>query len=70
VSVAAVGLVLGLVGFDEQAATQGPAVERAIVVLFGPGVGIFFLLSGFVLWRYRFDERKQVQVRRILGRRV
>jgi Na+/melibiose symporter-like transporter len=70
VSVAAVGLVLGLVGFDEQAATQGPAVERALVVLFGPGVGIFFLLSGFVLWRYRFDERKQVQVRRILGRRV
>ena len=33
------------------------------------GVGAFFLGAAWLLWRYRFDERKQAQVRRLLRRR-
>lgn len=65
-----VGEVLDVVGFVEKAAEQSPAVHTALVCLFGPGVGAFFLLTAFVLWRYRFDNRKQEQVRRLLARRA
>lgn len=68
-SVAVVGFVLSAVGFVEQGATQPAAVDTALVVLFGPGVGAFFLGAAWLLWRYRFDERKQAQVRRLLRRR-
>ena len=69
-SVLVVGLVLGAIGFQEQQEKQPDGVESALVWLFGPGVGSFFLLSALILWRYRFDEHKQEQVRRILVRRT
>lgn len=62
------GLVLNLIGFvpnEEQ--TEG--VRFALALLFGPGVGLFFLASGVLLARYRFTEEKQRQVQRILARR-
>lgn len=69
-SVVVVGAVLGAVGFAEQGADQPPAVATALTWLFGPGVGSFFLLTAWVLHRYRFDEGKQAQVRRLLLRRT
>ena len=68
-AVAGTGLVLALAGYREGQVTQPESVDTALVLLFGPGVGLLFLLAAFVLWRYRFDERKQAQVRRILDRR-
>lgn len=68
-AVAVVGFVLSAVGFVEQATAQPPAVGTALVALFGPGVGAFFLAAAWILWRYRFDERKQAQVRDLLARR-
>jgi Na+/melibiose symporter-like transporter len=68
-SVGAVGLVLWLVGFEEQQPQQPAGVETALVWLFGPGVGLFFLLAACILWRYRFVEAKQDQVRAILAKR-
>lgn len=68
-SIGMAGWVLDLAGFvPNQDQTAG--VDRALVLLFGPGVGAFFVLAGILLWRYRFDERKQAQVRRILERRA
>ena len=69
VAVGAAGLVLAAVGYREGATAQPPAVETALVWLFGPGVGATFVLAAVVLRRYRFDERKHAQVRRILDRR-
>ncbi|HEX5054683.1 MAG TPA: MFS transporter [Planctomycetota bacterium] len=68
-AIAFAGLVLQVVGFVPQSAEQRPAVDTALRWLFGPGVGGFFLLAAWILWRYRFDEQKQAQVRRILARR-
>lgn len=70
-AVAAVGFALGLAGLDEQRRDGQPAsVENALLWLFGPGVGAFFLGAGLVLWRYRFVDAKQAQVRRLLERRA
>jgi GPH family glycoside/pentoside/hexuronide:cation symporter len=68
-SVLVVGVVLWAVDFQEQQEVQPDGVESALVWLFGPGVGAFFLLSACILWRYRFVEKKQEQVRRILASR-
>jgi GPH family glycoside/pentoside/hexuronide:cation symporter len=70
VAVGAVGLLLGFAGFVEGGSTQPAAVDATLVALFGPGVGGAFLLAAVVLWRYRFDDPKQAQVRRILARRA
>ena len=68
-SIGAAGYVLDLAGFvPNQPQTEG--VELALMLLFGPGVGGFFVVAGALLWRYRFDEQKQAQVRRILDRRA
>jgi glycoside/pentoside/hexuronide:cation symporter, GPH family len=68
-SMLAVGAVLGAAGFVEQSATQPQSVHTALIWLFGPGVGACFLGACWILWRYRFDDQKQAQVRRLLARR-
>ena len=40
------------------------------MVLFGPGVGVFFLSSGLILAGYRFRGIQQKRVRRLLRRRA
>ncbi|MGB3968294.1 MAG: MFS transporter [Planctomycetota bacterium] len=65
-----VGDVLTAAGFVEQGGEQPASVATALVWLFGPGVGALFLLTGFVLWRYRFDDRAQARVRELLARRA
>jgi GPH family glycoside/pentoside/hexuronide:cation symporter len=68
VSLLTTGLVLDLVGFDPEL----PPTEElrwALRLLFGPGVGCFFLVAGLTLLRYRFTDAKQRQARRILERR-
>jgi GPH family glycoside/pentoside/hexuronide:cation symporter len=62
------GLVLEAVDFESD---QPPdeKVRWALRLLFGPGVGLFFLFSGLILVRYRFDHHKQRQLHRLLTRK-
>jgi Na+/melibiose symporter-like transporter len=69
-SVALVGVVLDAAGFLEGAAVQPLSVRQALVWLFGPGVGAFFVLTALVLWHYRFTDERQAQVRALLRRRA
>lgn len=62
------GVVLDLVGFVPNERQSG-AVDLALRIQFGPGVGLFFCAAAAILFVYRFDERKQAQVRRLLARR-
>lgn len=62
------GLGLDLAGFVANQEQTG-AVTRTIALLFGPGVGVWFLAAGYVLARWRFDSAQQARVRRILARR-
>ncbi len=68
-AVAGTGVVLEWAGF-EPGVVQTPMVERTLVWLFGPGVGVFFLVAGLVLLRYRFTRAKQEQVQRLLRLRA
>lgn len=61
-------LVLDLSGFVPNQ-EQTELASWSLAMLFGPGVGVFFLAAGFLLWRYRFDAEKQAQVRALLQRR-
>ena len=67
-AVGATGLVLDRAGFVPNQ-PQTPTATWAITLLFGPGVGLFFLAAAWILARYRFDAGKQAQVQRILARR-
>lgn len=67
-AIAIAGHVLEGVGFVPNE-VQTEFVSWMLAVLFGPGVGAFFLASGWILWRYRFGEREQARVRSILERR-
>lgn len=62
------GLVLDMIGFAPNE-VQSEGVRRALTLLFGPGVGLFFLAAAVMLARYRFTDSKQRQVQRILARR-
>jgi GPH family glycoside/pentoside/hexuronide:cation symporter len=70
VSMLVVGAVLGAAGFVEQSDVQPSQVHAALVVLFGPIVGAFFLGATWLLWRYRFDDVAQARVRALLLRRA
>jgi Na+/melibiose symporter-like transporter len=69
-SVALVGALLDVAGFVEGAEQQPESVRQALIWLFGPGVGAFFGAAAVVLWRYRFTDARQAQVRRLLARRT
>lgn len=62
------GWLLDTVGFVPNQ-PQTDTARTALAWLFGPGVGVWFAAAAFVLMRYRFDDRKQQQVQRILLRR-
>jgi GPH family glycoside/pentoside/hexuronide:cation symporter len=67
-SICLAGLVLEVVGFVPNQ-DQTALVEWSLAVLFGPVVGLCFFGAGWILHLYRFDERQQARVRRLLARR-
>lgn len=69
VAVGATGVALDVAGFVPNQ-PQTPTATWAITLLFGPGVGVMFLVASWILSRYRFDAKKQAQVQRILARRL
>ncbi len=66
---AATGLLLDLIGFTEGAAVQSEATARALAWVFGPGVGLLFVVAAFVYLWVPLDEDVQARIRRILTRR-
>ncbi|MGE3172380.1 MAG: MFS transporter [Planctomycetota bacterium] len=69
VAVALAGLALTQMGIAGEGAA-GDGQHAALGWLFGPGVGVWFVAAAAVLARYRFDDRKQQQVQRVLRRRA
>jgi GPH family glycoside/pentoside/hexuronide:cation symporter len=69
-SVVTVGVVIDLAGFVEQGDVQPQAVDTVLVVLFGPVVGVLFLITAVILWCYRYRDREHARVRHLLARRA
>ena len=64
----AAGILLSGIGFVPNQ-IQEEEVSLALAWFFGPGVGIFLILSSLILIPYRFKDSKQNQVQRILQKR-
>ena len=63
------GVLLDVVGFVQGAPQQSASTSLGLALIFGPGVGVFFM-SGAVLFACMpLDERIHARVRRILERR-
>ena len=56
------GWGLEIIGFAEGALTQAPEVERRLAWLFGPGVGIFFILGALVFARSPLNFAEQQRI--------
>ncbi|MGB0363907.1 MAG: hypothetical protein ACPGJO_12870, partial [bacterium] len=63
------GILLSGIGFVPNQ-IQEEEVSLALAWFFGPGVGIFLILSSLILIPYRFKDSKQNQVQRILQKRL
>jgi GPH family glycoside/pentoside/hexuronide:cation symporter len=68
VAIAMAGNMLAWVGFSANAA-QSEATSLGIALIFGPGVGVFFLAAAAILLAYRLDEAAHARVLRVLQRR-
>ena len=64
----AAGSILSGIGFEPNM-VQVEEVSEALAWFFGPGVGIFLILSSLILIPYRFNDMKQIQVQRLLKKR-
>lgn len=60
---ATTGFMLEILGFDKNAAVQNAEFGQNLALLFGPGVGFFFILGGIIfLWMPLTDEKhKKIQ---------
>lgn len=63
------GVLLELVGYVQGAAQQSDATSVGLALIFGPGVGAFFMVGAVIYAWVPLDERTTSKVRRILARR-
>jgi Na+/melibiose symporter-like transporter len=64
-ALAFVGWSLDAIGFVPNV-EQSPSTSLYLALMFGPGVGMLILFSGVLLGFYKFDDKKQKQVQKIL----
>lgn len=63
------GFLLQTIGFDEGAGTQSDSVSQGLALLFGPGVGGFLVLGGFILLANPLTDQRHERVQQLLLRR-
>jgi len=63
------GFLLQTIGFNESATVQSPEVSSGLALLFGPGVGGFLVMGGFVLLAFPLTDDKHRRVQELLLRR-
>lgn len=65
---ACTGLLMGAIGFEENAAAHAPEIGFRIALLYGPGVGICFIIAALIfLWMPLSDKRHR-RVQALLAR--
>lgn len=65
---ACTGIMMSAIGYDEAATSHAPEVGFRIALLFGPGVGLCFLVAAFIfLWMPLTDARHR-RVQALLSR--
>jgi GPH family glycoside/pentoside/hexuronide:cation symporter len=62
------GLMLDVIGFAPREAVQPPGVDLRLALVFGPGVGAFFVVAALLYLAMPFDEARARTVRALLAR--
>ncbi len=63
------GVLLDLIGFPEGGGTVTQDVSFRLALLFGPAVGVLFILAGVLLWYLPLDNAMHDRIQRIARRR-
>jgi len=69
VGIALTGFLLDAIGFQAGASTQSPEIGLRLALIFGPGVGFFFVLGSLVFLFFPLTDEKHLRVQKILLRR-
>ncbi|MDF3822069.1 MFS transporter [Leptospira sp. 96542] len=67
--IAITGFLLDAIGFDKQSVTQSAEVGFRLAMIFGPGVGFFFILGSILFLFFPLTDEKHIQIQRILLKR-
>lgn len=64
------GFLLDTIGFQQGATTQTPETVQGLAILFGPVVGICFIIAALLLPLWPLNIDKERRINRILSRRL
>ncbi|ABZ93107.1 Na+/melibiose symporter-related transporter [Leptospira biflexa serovar Patoc strain 'Patoc 1 (Ames)'] len=68
--IAITGFLLDIIGFQNGMTTQTPEVGFRLALIFGPGVGFFFIFGSIIFLFFPLTDAKHIQVQRILTKRT
>ncbi|TGL56606.1 MFS transporter [Leptospira kemamanensis] len=68
--IAITGFLLDIIGFQNGLITQSQEVGFRLAMIFGPGVGFFFILGSLIFLFFPLTDAKHIQVQRILTKRT
>lgn len=68
--IAITGFLLDMIGFQNGLTSQSQEVGFRLAMIFGPGVGFFFILGSLLFLFFPLSDAKHIQVQRILTKRT
>ncbi len=63
------GFVLDFIGFDQSSSEQIPELGFRLAIIFGPGVGSFFILGSVIFLFFPLNDSKHMRVQKLLLKR-
>ncbi len=69
IGIAITGFLLDFIGFDANSQTQSQEMGWNLALIFGPGVGFFFILGSLIFLFFPLTDDKHLRVQKILRKR-
>jgi sugar (glycoside-pentoside-hexuronide) transporter len=69
VGIGLTGFMLDIIGFDQSASSQLPEVGFRLAMIFGPGVGFFFILGSLIFLFFPLTDAKHIALQKRLLKR-
>ena len=63
------GILLDIIGFDPTATAQSSEVTFQLALIFGPVVGLFFLIGGTVIIFFPLTDARHQRIQNLLQKR-
>lgn len=69
VGIGLTGFMLDMIGFDPSTPTQSAEVGFRLAMIFGPGVGFFFILGALIFLTFPLSDKNHIRIQKILLKR-